>query len=510
MKLAFVDIPVDAEQFKSAIPEVEDAAAFDDIWKALGYLGGTGTLVINRERAGDLTIPLRAAGSSGVYIYETTDIVPSMDDPAVLRTWAGIPAPAVDHDSEPLPTPMSEEVDPVAVDDEDYNPMADILSEDTWENDIEEVDDSYNDEIATNFRNLDVTPAVVPVRHEERVEEVVGLNKKIQITPDMMRMEERKKDGRTPYNPSDLGYLMLVTSGFGGGGKTTISYYAAHVMGMALKHAKNDRTKVILIEGDYGNPKLQNRLRIPVGQDLSKLANFLDAVKRGEIAPGDVNTMAEQIMEDIIFEDLATGVKVIACPYNKAAAAPPAIREALKKAVMWAQRSMGYFVILDADTIGLAEGVELDLLEMANRVVIITNTREPKVIKKKFLWRKEEVEAVNPNDRSHIDDALMMIRVFTRPISQNGFGIPGNRIRVLFNETSAEELTNKVLKKEVFPKNMVVGNLPKIPEIERSWAADVNRNRNRAIEVAKSVAEFMLRTTEYRELDQLLKAMRAG
>lgn len=500
MKVAFVNIPVEPDTIKSHFPNTDEVGFFDDIWKGLGFLEGEGRLFIDRAEAGDASNALRAAETSGIEVTEisSNEIPEDLTDSTSVARWL--------HLRPQNTSPSVPETEVPANDSNDYNPMSDIIDDEDWDQEIEE--DGVDDTPATNFRNMDIQP----IRHAEvpNANRIVGLNKKIQITPDMMRMEERKRDGRTPYEPSSTGYLMTITSGFGGGGKTTVAYYSAEVMEMALKNAKNTQTQVILIEGDYGNPKIQNRLRIPAGQDLSKLANFLDAVKRGEIPRDQVNKMAEEIMEDIIYVDPKSGVKIIACPYDKSRANPPAIREALKKAVMWAQRSMGYFVILDADTIGLAEGVELDLIEMSNRVVVIANTREPKVVRRKFLWRPEEREATNPNDRSHIDDALVMIRVFTRPIPQNGFGIPGNRIRVFFNETTAEELNNKVLKKEIFPKNMVVGNLPKIPEIERSWAGDVSRNRNRAIEVAKNIAEFLLRTTEYRELDQLLKAMRAG
>lgn len=497
MKVAFVNVPVDPEQIRENLPGTSEVGSFGDIWEALGFLEGSGQLYLDQDDDHPADA-LNAAESNGISVTQLEGKEPlTTTGDQSIRRWLQVP--------DATPTEVN-----TSPDDPDYNPMEAIMDEIDWDQEIEDgdEDDDEEDAPATNFRNMTVNP-IYP-EDTSSSETLTGLNKKIQITPDMMRAEERKRDGRHPYEPSELGYLMTITSGFGGGGKTTVAYYSAQVMSMALKHAKNTRTKVILIEGDYGNPKIQNRLRIPPGQDLSKLANFLDAVKRGEIPQGEVNEMAEQIMEDIIYEDPSSGVKIIACPYDKSRANPPAIREALKKAVMWAQRSMGYFVILDADTIGLAEGVELDLIEMSNRIVVLSNTREPKVVRKKFLWRAEEKEAMNPNDRSHIDDALVMIRVFTRPISQNGFGIPGNRIRVFFNETSAEELNNKVLKKEIFPKNMVVGNLPKIPEIERSWASDVSRNRNRSIEVAKNIAEFLLRTTEYRELDQLLKAMRAG
>lgn len=340
--------------------------------------------------------------------------------------------------------------------------------------------------------------------------EIVGLHRKVAITGDIIRDEMRRKNpsGRIPYTPHEkLGYLLTVTSGFGGGGKTTFAYYAGQVMTMAFRYARKN-TRVVLIEGDYGNPKLQNRLNIPVGQDLSRLAAFLDDMQKRGISEDDARRQAHQIMEDMMFEDPDSGMYIIACPYDKSLANPPALREALKKAVMWAQRSMGYFVILDADTIGLAEGVELDLVEMSNSVVVIANTREPNVERKGFLWWKPKLEDINPNERSHIDDALVMIQSFTKSTKNHGFGIPGERIRVFFNETSSEELTNKVLKKDIFPKNMVVGSLPKIPEIERSWAGDLSRNRNRSIKVAQLMAEALLRITQYRELDQLLKAMR--
>lgn len=502
MKAAFIGFDdIDTEQIKRLL-DADEVITSSSAFEVLGKFNGEGHLYAPSEMVSASGAQINAARSAGMQVYPLDKLPPqeSRDDLG-MKLWLGLSI----HD------------------------VPEEQTEDTPEDDLAEVveDEPVVEQPAR--RSAPTPPSVQSANAgnptQDRLSRLrartgakgrnvfqkaqTGLAHKVEVTPDMLRLADHGSVERKEYQPYDLGYLLAITSGFGGGGKTTLAYFSAQIMSRALEFAKNDRTKVILIEADYGNPKLQNRLRIPMGHDLSRLANFLESVDNGEIPPADVPLMAERIMNEIIFQDPDSGMMVIACPYEKYTADAAYIKQAVKKAVLWAQRTMGYFVILDCDTIGHPEGINLDLMEMANRIVIVTNTKEPKVLKPKRLWRPAEYEAGNPNDRSHIDDAIVMIQGFTRPKSQHGFGLPGDKIRVFFNQTTEEDLQNKVLSKNYFPKNMVIGTLPVIPEIQLGWAADLGRNVNRSNEVAKAIAYFLLRVTGYREVDQFRKQLDA-
>lgn len=507
MRVAFVGLKVDAEQAKTGLSEhydkhVDAVELFDSVFTALAFLGEQDPdriLVLNREmdQQGDA---LNIADNMGITVQQVFPPVSEHYNYSAFKDWY------LDELTKGSPVPV-EQVQEAA------NPMASVLQNENWEEGLaqeEEVPEPTPEPVSEEPKasaaesktddagyNMGVIPEPAPT----------GLNHKIEYTADMINPSFQKV--ASGYQPSDKGYLLLVTSGHGGAGKTTVSYYATQVTAMALNYSQNQQTKVLLIEGDYDNPKLQNRLRIEKGRDLATLANFLEDVSEGRERGTDaeIAAKAQDILQDIIYDDPASKAKVIACPYDSSRAKPAFIKEALKKAVLWAQRTMGYFVILDCDTIGLPTGIELDLVQMANRIVIVADTRELEVKKSRVPWGTAQREHGNPNDRSHIDDARVMIRKLTRPIDKNGFGIPGDTIRVFFNATSAKELKNKVLDKELFPKNMVIGTLEYLKEIDRAWAGDIGDNPNKSVRVAQAICEFLYLATHKVEFDRLSRAM---
>lgn len=518
MKAAFIGFDdIDTEQIKRLLG-AEEVIKASTAFEVIGQYQGEGHLYAPSEMVSNSGAQINAARSAGMQVYALDKLPPedSRDDLGI-KLWLGLSMHDPEEDDSEVVDDLSPEQSetPSTTDGAprrviDTEPASEIPPQPAQAPAAPPVQDANSGNPTQDRLNrLRARGGGKPRSGGVFQRAQKGLAHKVEVTPDMLRLEDHGPVERKEYEPYELGYLLTITSGFGGGGKTTLAYYSAQIMSRALEFAKNDRTKVVLIEADYGNPKLQNRLRIPMGHDLSRLANFLESVDKGEIPAADVPLMAERIMNEIIFQDPDSGMMVIACPYEKYTADAAYIKQAVKKAVLWAQRTMGYFVVLDCDTIGHPEGINLDLMEMANRIVIVTNTKEPKVLKPKRFWRAAEYEAGNPNDRSHIDDAIVMIQGFTRPKSQHGFGLPGDKIRVFFNETTAEDLQSKVLSKNYFPKNMVIGNLPIIPEIQLGWAADLGRNINRSNEVAKAIAYFLLRVTGYREVDQFRKKLDA-
>lgn len=500
MKTAFVGFGEINTDLIARLLEADEVIAVDTMWTALGELQGSGEVYIPSPQYKKETAVVETARAAGLQVYPLEDYKAEQgDNERYLRVWLGLPDPVEEEPSEdPVPS-TPEEVTPEKPEEvpaEEEAPEKETPASASTPSPVSE----RLARLRRGNPQQRKRPGIM------RQEKPVGLAHKVEITSDMLDVDAPKTE-REPFTPSELGFLLLVTSGFGGGGKTTCSYYAGQIMAQVLKYARKESQKAIVIEADYNNPKLQNRLRIPAGRDLSKLANFLESVDNGEVPAEDVSKMAESIVQEIIHQDPDSDLLVIACPYEKYTADPAYLREAVRKVVLWAQRTMGYFVILDCDTIGHAEGVNLDLVEMANRILIVTDTKDPRVVKEARWWRKAVYEEGNPNDRSHIDDALVMIQHFTRPLSAHGFGIPGDKVRVFFNRTTSEELKAKVTSKSFFPKNMVVGNLESIPEIERGWAADVGKNRSRTIEVSKSIASMLLRVTGSREVDQYFKSL---
>lgn len=527
MKNAFIGLNLSTRQneqvteyLKSQDSDVE-VQAFDTPWEAISYLKGDGKAYVARPVAEDQgVVALSNTGAEIQIIY--ADLPGNeFNDESVLQAWLNgldpVQAEAERVEQENNKERQSE-VETVLEHDspiEETNPM-NSLSED-WL--TEPAEDQPTDDSVERINEAELAKmrkSNLDIPEKPRESPALGLNSKVQIDSEALHrknqydLKRKKSQERHRYEPSDRGYCCGITGPFGGAGKTTFAYFVAQVMAMAQETTNNRTSKVILIESDFKTPKLQNRLGIPKGHDLSRFAQFLENMRNGDIREDRKQELAQNVLEDICFQDDASGAKVIACPYDDSSVNPALLREALQKAVIWAQRVMGYFVILDLDSIGAAEGVELDLVQMCNAIMIVTNTRAMEVTKSRLPWKKDTVELGNAKDRSHIDDTINLIRKLTRPVRENGFDLPTDRIKVVFNETSARELDKRVLSTNEIDSHMIVGNIEYIKEINRTWAGDIATNRERARDTAKVVTEIMHRATADRDVAQLLKSMKAA
>lgn len=514
MKNAFIGFKLDDVQTNQVIEVIREnnpdaeIEFFDTAWDAIGFLRGEGHVYLPAERSPDASAENAIKSSGDVQFTEliTNEIPSEFIESSVVERWLnGESATKIQEEIVAEQSRAEEEERRKAEEDNrSSNPMDQLEGDWFTDNAEEPVASPYEDYESEKPRGF--------FRNSERKK---GLAHKVEVTPETIAAERKKKDRennvRKPFQPAEVGYCMGVTGPFGGGGKTTFAYYATQVTRMAMTSIRSTNlTDVVLIECDFKNPKLQNRLRIPRGQDLGAFAEFLDSVEKGEVPKDRIKDRAEETLERIMFHDDASDAKIIACPYDETKASPVRIREALKYAVRWAQRSRGFFVILDLDTVGHAEGVELDLVNMSNSLVVVTNTHSPEVKKSKLPWKKDIVGPGNEKDRSHIDDTKTMIRRLTRPQSENGYGIPPERIRIFFNETSDRELEKKVLSENEFDKNMIVGNLEEIKEIYKTWAGDIALNREKSIETAWVVAEAVYKTTDRQEVGEFLKSLKSS
>lgn len=316
---------------------------------------------------------------------------------------------------------------------------------------------------------------------------------------------KRSKDLYQPMTPSNHGYCLMVTSGFGGSGKTTLSYYSAHTTAMALRRAHSDMG-VILIEADYMNPKLQNRLDIPAGRDLSGLVQLLEKIRSGEITSQEREEAFYATMDNIVVPT-DHGFSVLASPYDTTStASPEMLEDALVKAVMWAQRREGMFVIVDAHILGFAQGAYLNLVEMANSIVIVTDAMglEPQGKKRR---RRAEVGIGDVDDVSHLDDTVSRLTALVTPYEQNGFGQPTDKLSVFFNRTSEKEIMERVVEPRRLSSSFISGNYNYLPQIERGWAGNLFDNSDKTLEVARHTSEFLHRVTGLTEFRSLLEAL---
>lgn len=531
MKNAFIGLNLSTRQNEQVTEYLKsqdrdaEVSAFDTPWDAISYLKGDGKAYVTN--AGDHEQGVIALGNTGAETQIVYANLPGdeFNDESVIQAWLNGQDP-VQAENERLEQENNKarasEVESVLehdapIEEASSNPMT-SLSEDwltdppedsqpEWNTQVERINEEQLEQMRQSNIDIPEKPSKSPA---------LGLNSKVQIDSDALHkknqyeLRRKKSQERHRYEPSDRGYCCGITGPFGGAGKTTFGYFASQVMAMAQETTNNRTSKVILIESDFKTPKLQNRLKIPRGQDLSRFAKFLENVREGNVREDRREALAQSTLEDICFHDDASGADVIACPYDDSSVNPALLREALQKAVVWAQRVMGYFVILDLDSIGSAEGVELDLVQMCNTIIIVTNTRAMEVQKSRLPWKKDIVEIGNGKDRSHIDDTKNLIRKLTRPVRENGFDIPDERIKVVFNETSARELDKRILSANEIDARMIAGNVEYIKEINRTWAGDIALNRDRARDTAKVVTEIMHRATSDRDVGELLKSMKAA
>jgi len=528
MKNAFIGLDLSTRQneqvteyLKSYDSDVE-VSAFDTPWDAISYLRGEGKAYVTNK--GDHHEGVIALGNTGVETQIVYADLPGdeFNDESVIEAWLKGLDP-VQAENERLEQENEKEraskVEDVLghdspIEESGSNPMNSLA--DDWLTEPPESEDHDQVERINEEQLAQMRQGNIEIPDKPRDSPSLGLNSKVQIDSEALQkknqyeLRRKKSQERHRYEPSDRGYCCGITGPFGGGGKTTFGYFASQVMAMAQETTSNRTSKVILIESDFKTPKLQNRLNIPRGQDLSRFAKFLEDVRNGDVQEDRKKDLAQKVLEDICFHDDASGAEVIACPYDDSSVNPALLREALQKAVVWAQRVMGYFVILDLDSIGSAEGVELDLVQMCNTIIIVTNTRAMEVQKSRLPWKKDIVEIGNGKDRSHIDDTKNLIRKLTRPVRENGFDVPEQRIKVVFNETTARELDKRIISTNEIDTRMIAGNIEYIKEIDRTWAGDIAFNRERARDTAKVVTEIMHRATSDRDVGELLKSIRAA
>ncbi len=243
---------------------------------------------------------------------------------------------------------------------------------------------------------------------------------------------------------SRKGLTVLVTGSHGGSGKTTVAYLMPYVMAFVMKQAQSGKP-VYLVEADYSNPKLAERLSLPMKKDVSAFADFLRAVRRnengmGNLSAAEMQRKTSEVIQSITHEVPGTGLRIIACPYDTTSRDTRDIQDAIQKLTNALVSQEDCVVFLDGQTFAKDDIVDASLATTANHVVLVGNGR-------------------------HIGDLHSFAGMLTKPIDQNGAGVSPANMSVFLNRTSERRALE--LKDEFAPLH-VVGFLPRMTGIDDS------------------------------------------
>lgn len=272
-----------------------------------------------------------------------------------------------------------------------------------------------------------------------------------------------------------------VTGSHGGAGKTTSTWMMANTVAAALK--KDPSRPVFLIEADYENSKLAQRLNMPPERNSGKLAEFFRTVSadRSTVVKQRFNMfeLTEKIIQESIYVN-DRGVNIIACPYDLTKRDGRFLRMAIQRSVEYAERQGGY-VFIDADTLSNDDILDRTLAAKATHVVVVSF-----------------------GDQDHVEDTQRAIHTLVTPNmkavahnqSTNGMGVPKDRIKVFFNKTGAERYTDL---QQIMLPYLVDGHLPTVQGLnEGGWIG--NLNGGDFPNVVTSYAAFVNRISPMEEL----------
>jgi len=232
------------------------------------------------------------------------------------------------------------------------------------------------------------------------------------------------------------GISVHVTGSHGGSGKTTIAYLMPYVMGHVMKGFGKP---VYLIEADYSNPKLAQRLGLRPDQNSGKFAAFVRELSSGAVAsmtPEQVQERTRQVINEITYE--RDGMRIIACPYDTTARETEALRDAIQKLVNGLVTREECIVFIDGQTFAKDDALDATIASTADAVVLVGNHR-------------------------HVEDAQAFRHMLTTPAASGGAGVSQQRISIFLNETSEERA--KELAHDFLP-SQVVGYLPHLEPID--------------------------------------------
>lgn len=255
-----------------------------------------------------------------------------------------------------------------------------------------------------------------------------------------------------PANPPmrlgpDSAELFYFTGADGGSGKTTIAWLSANLLALAFKRSEARQDQhVYLIEADWENPKLEDRLGSERGRHSGQFARFFEDLydrKDKDILKGrPVNEVVrERIDQCTTVQD--TGLRVIVAPYHIVGRG--AGEKAMTAAITYMitkLREWGHYVFVDAATVSNIDKIDKKIPQRSERVVLVS-------------------------DGAHINDTKRAIDVLTTPTASNGLGVRQDRISLFLNNTG--ESTASEMVREFEPYG-IDGFLPTIHSMDKMVA----------------------------------------
>lgn len=264
-------------------------------------------------------------------------------------------------------------------------------------------------------------------------------------------------DETTPQGEGEFWYI---SGSQGGAGKTTFAWLAARTFAHCFRAAGIDK-KVFLLETDFGNPKLHQRLKLNRGNDSGTFAAHLESVNRvlNSSPPAARQRAEEKAFWESVYTDPSTGLNYIAAPYDITARNADSIRLAIEKMASYILGSGG-LLIADTHTLVAAEDNELDrhLAPRATRIVVVTDA--PKLV----LTGPE----AGTYRGGHLQDAMRTVKSLKTPIAAKGFGVHEKTISLIFNRTEESEYLASVERGDAAPYQ-VAGYVPRSEILENDW-----------------------------------------
>ena len=180
--------------------------------------------------------------------------------------------------------------------------------------------------------------------------------------------------GDMNYINRNKGRIVLVTSGKGGVGKSTVAEGMASSLSLArakqrINNPSANASRTWLIESDYNSPQLA----LAYKTRSKHLGNVAEIVASG--GKGVESSAVRKAIEDNAHIDPETGVHILACPPLSSKMSSKEIPYAIILAVKYASDN-GDDVIIDHGNLTTGEYSELDhvlSMSMAHRVVVVCN-----------------------------------------------------------------------------------------------------------------------------------------
>jgi Mrp family chromosome partitioning ATPase len=322
-------------------------------------------------------------------------------------------------------------------------------------------------------------PVQLPTPSSQKWDEVVDPSKATiqEPAPFPARLKLAGRGAQAPLHPQ-VGTAFLWTGSCGGSGKTTISWTSANTLAAMFKRSGR-ATPVYLVETDFGNPKLENRLKIPASNTAIAYLKYLTWLEENAGVQGEdyIAQVEAKAIEQATWTDPVTGLKVIAAPYDTRISTSDAVQDAILRLARKIL-SEDAIVFFDSGTVGRVDDKALDreLGHLSNYVIIATHAGK----------RDESGKWVNGS----IDDMRRMGTTMSTSVEKGGWGLDRNKVHAFFNRTDFDSFEERRYSAEPFK---VSGYVPYEPSLEGKWIGDLQDDPavDRAVtQIAKAVYDI--------------------